>query len=234
MQLKDYVDEVLRLEGEKDALVADLARAQRMLQQQQQQQQQQVPGMAPSFNGAGGREQGEEEQLFELLLLRDQAQAAATRLRARLEELFGPGASDPGATRGSGGGGERPASSRRPRPDAPSSAGPDAAAATVRRAVSGGGSSSATGGGGGLAKLSRREAELFSTVNNLRASLERAMAENTPTTRFVQVCPVARTPHTSFSLVGGWLWCLYKGSHAMMTPQYFELVARGSCGLAAP
>jgi hypothetical protein len=165
------VDEVLHLEGERDALAAELQRAQQTLQQQQQQQL-----IAPA---AGSEQQPQratqEQQLFELQLQRDQAQAALGRLRARLDDLFGPGASDPGAARP-----HHQQQQQRPRSEAPGGGGADAPPATARRASSG-----AVAGGGGV-KLSGREAELLSTVDNLRAALERAMAGSTPTTRFMQ------------------------------------------------
>jgi len=148
---------VLRLEGEKDALAAELQTAQHQLQQQQPIDQ---PGADANAAAAASL-----QQLFELQLQRDQAHAAVQRLRSRLEELFGQGAADPSA---------QPAAGR--------STKPTAAAGTGKR---GGGGTA--GGVGGAAKLSGREAELLSTVDNLRAALERAMAGSTPTTRFMQV-----------------------------------------------
>lgn len=192
-QLKEYVDEVLRLEGEKDALAMQLQLAQRAAQQHQQRQ-----PIAADGAGASPRQ----EQLFELQLQRDQARAAAERLKRRLEELFGAGASDPsagapavqaaaggaadagtgaagellGGRQGQEGGGLGGSSSGR-------RVAPAGGAGTGGRLGGTGGSSSGNG-----AKLSGREAELLSTVNNLRAALERAMAGSTPTTRFMQVC----------------------------------------------
>jgi hypothetical protein len=134
-KLKDYVEEVLRLEGEKDALAVELQVAQQALQQQQQQQQ-------PAEQTDQLQKQ---QQVFELQLQRDQAVAAAQRLRMRLEDLFGPGAADPLAAA------NRPAASKAAPPG----------------------------------RLTGREAELLSTVDNLRAALERAMASSTPTSRFM-------------------------------------------------
>jgi hypothetical protein len=170
-QLKDYVDEVLRLEGEKDALAAALQQAQRALSQQLE------PGAGAGFGappppGAAGSEAG--AQLFEARLQRDQAHAAAHRLKLRLEELFGLGAADPGA---------QPGLQDRQRPQA-------------------GGRPRGTGPGG-AGRLSAREAELLSTVDNLRAALERAMAGSTPTARFLQVGALSRRRRG-----GAWFICL--------------------------
>lgn len=170
------MQEVLRLETENDALSAQLAAAQREAAAAAAQRGAPAAGASQQAGdlGASG-DLAQREALFEARLQRDQAQAAAARLRRRLEELFGAGAADPSASAPAAAGAN------------PSAAGSGRAAAAAGAAAKGssGGVGAVSGGGG--QKLSGREAELLSTVDNLRAALERAMAGSTPTTRFMQV-----------------------------------------------
>ncbi|KAF8064552.1 hypothetical protein HT031_003352 [Scenedesmus sp. PABB004] len=140
-KLKDYVERVLALEGERDELALQLE----ALKQRQGQ-----PPQRPAV--------GQEDDLLELRLQKEQAVAAAARLRRQLSELFDADAgADVGPTSTDGGGGGRAAGRR-----------------------------SGSGAGGGAGKLGAREAELLSTVANLKAALERAMACSTPNSRFMQ------------------------------------------------
>jgi hypothetical protein len=82
VQLKDYVEQVLQLHAEKDELMLQLE----LLQHKQQQQQQQQPTTAVGLDS--GAESAMEQQLLELRLQKEQAVAAAVRLKQQLQELF--------------------------------------------------------------------------------------------------------------------------------------------------
>lgn len=102
LQLKDYVEQVLQLQAEKDELMLQLE----LLKQQQ-----------PA--GAAGAP-ADQQQLLQLRLQKEQAVAAAVRLKQQLAELFqaagvvGDGMQVAAASTSSGGAGEeagnRPAS----------------------------------------------------------------------------------------------------------------------------
>ena len=105
-------------------------------------------------------------------LARDQAEAQASRLKARLEELFGQSGADI-TTAGAGG-------------------------APARRALAGSTSS---------AVMSAREAELMSTVANLKTALEKATASSVPTTKYMAVRGGSDAGRTAFALmtdIPGW------------------------------
>ena len=93
--------------------------------------------------------------MFQVRLARDQAEAQAARLKARLEELFGQSGADVTSATGAGpaGGGRR------------------------------GTGAAATGSN----VMSAREAELMSTVANLKTALEKATASSVPTTKYMAV-----------------------------------------------
>lgn len=86
-------------------------------------------------------------------LARDQAESQATRLRARLEELFGQAGADLSSV---------PPGGR-------------------------GGASSRAGGSAASGVVSAKEAELMSTVANLKTALEKATAGSVPTTKYMAV-----------------------------------------------
>lgn len=90
-QLKDYVEQVLQLQADKDQLLMQLE----LLKHQQEQQQQQPRTDASS---SSSNSIAVEQQLFELRLQKEQAVAAAARLKQQLAELF------PAATAGAAGG----------------------------------------------------------------------------------------------------------------------------------
>jgi hypothetical protein len=97
LQLKDYVEQVLQLQADKDSLLVQLE----VLQHQQKQRQQQEPS-------AGTADAALEQQLLELRLQKEQAVAAAVRLKQQLRELFqeataGSVAADGAAADGEGG-----------------------------------------------------------------------------------------------------------------------------------
>ncbi len=185
MQLAQYVQRVMALEQERDELTVRLQRAQQIQQPQQSQSPQQPPrqqqqrpqpsATATTTSGSNASSLAAQQELFELRLQRDQAQASVRRLRERITELFGPTAVD------------------EPQMVSPS--------AGAKRSGSGGGVS----GGGGIKRqksAQQREADLLSTVNQLKSALERAMTSTTPNTRFMQVSLV-RSPqdgcsHNSF------------------------------------
>jgi hypothetical protein len=226
LQLKDYVEKVLQLEAEKDALQLQLE----SLKQQQHQHQQQDPrqhaaqkasrlGTSSSSSEANSSEAGlaKEQELFELRLQKEQAVAAVARLKQQLLDLFGPDADRPSGFQatleaaagliGSSGGsrtldigagadiGSSNSSSRLgsaaggidAAPTNSSSASGASMGGTNRMRRSAAGSASGSGANSAAGKLSGREAELLTTVANLKAALERAMACSTPNTRFMQV-----------------------------------------------
>jgi hypothetical protein len=189
-QLKDYVEKVLSLEDQCEQLRQQLATLQR--QQQQQPPKQQQPEDAHK----------QQQQLFELRLQRDSAQAAVKRLEQHLLALFGEQAAGTAGSAAAGAGSRRPGSA------SGVAAGTGAAAAAgeagggggasrdapppARRTAAGGDTSrrasEAGGSSGGAAKASSvREMELLSTITNLKAALERAMASSTPTSKYMQV-----------------------------------------------
>jgi hypothetical protein len=158
-----------------------------------------------------------EQELFELRLQKEQAVAAVVRLKQQLLDLFGAdtdrssgmhstleaaagllgssGGSRPldtgteiGSSRlGSAAGGIDAASTHS------SSASGAALGGTNRMRRSAAGSAAGSGANSAAGKLSGREAELLTTVANLKAALERAMACSTPNTRFMQVSAVMRS-----------------------------------------
>lgn len=79
LQLKDYVEQVLQLQADKDSLIVQLE----LLQHQQKQQQ-----LQPQAAAAGAADAAPEQQLLELQLQKEQAVAAAVRLKQQLRELF--------------------------------------------------------------------------------------------------------------------------------------------------
>jgi hypothetical protein len=231
MQLKDYVEKVLQLEAEKDALQLQLE----VLKHQQQQQPPaaQHPSRlaaataaaaAAGSSGSSEAELAKEQELFELRLQKEQAVAAAARLKQQLFDLFGTDAGHlsslyatleaaaglassngsrtldigSGVDIGSSNSSSRVASSAGGIDAAPthgSASGSMSANASLggtnrmRRSAAGSASGGAAGVGAAAGKLSGREADLLTTVANLKAALERAMACSTPNTRFMQVGP---------------------------------------------
>ncbi|GAX75484.1 hypothetical protein CEUSTIGMA_g2927.t1 [Chlamydomonas eustigma] len=131
--IKKYVDRNLELEKEVQQLRLQL-------------QSSQPRAAASSAPTDSSRHQHESEELFQVRLARDVAEAQVARLKSRLDELFGPRA---GAT---GGGASRRVT---------------------------GSSSSAP------ALMSAREAELMSTITNLKLALEKATAGTVPNTKYM-------------------------------------------------
>jgi hypothetical protein len=234
LQLKDYVEKVLQLEADKDALQLQLESLKHQHQQQQQQDSRQhaaqkASRLGPTTSSSSSEAYSEaglakDQELFELRLQKEQAVAAVARLKQQLLDLFGPDADRPsgfqatleaaaGLIGGSGGsrtldigtgadiGGSNSSSrlgSAAGGVDAApthssshgglnSSAGGAALGGTNRMRRSAAGSASGSGANSSAGKLSGREAELLTTVANLKAALERAMACSTPNTRFMQV-----------------------------------------------
>jgi hypothetical protein len=237
LQLKDYVEKVLQLEADKDALQLQLESLRHQHQQQQQQQQdtrqhavQKASRLGPTTSSSSSEDNSEaglakEQELFELRLQKEQAVAAAARLKQQLLDLFGPDADRPsgfqatleaaaglvsssgGSSRtldigtgadiggsnsssrlGSAGGGIDAAPTHSSSHSGlNSSASGVALGGTNRMRRSAAGSASGSGANSAAGKLSGREAELLTTVANLKAALERAMACSTPNTRFMQV-----------------------------------------------
>jgi hypothetical protein len=81
LQLKDYVEQVLQLQADKDELVLQLG----LVKQQQHQQQAQQQADAA---GASSAAAASEQELLQLRLQKEQAVAAAVRLKQQLAELF--------------------------------------------------------------------------------------------------------------------------------------------------
>lgn len=126
---------------------------------------QQAGGAGAGASGAAGSSQEVTPELYEARLARDQAQAQVKRLKERVDDLTAQLQQATGtATGGSGGG------------------------ASTRRGgkVSGGGSGGGAGAGSGVISAAR-EAELLSTITSLKAALERATANTTPTSKYMQV-----------------------------------------------
>eukprot|EP00878_Enallax_costatus_P003415 GHUV01003625.1.p1 GENE.GHUV01003625.1~~GHUV01003625.1.p1 ORF type:complete len:1706 (+),score=714.87 GHUV01003625.1:54-5120(+) len=180
-KLKEYVEKVLQLEAEKDALGLQLE----ILRHQQQRH-------TPSANSNCDATLAQEQEVFELRLQKEQAVAAAARLKQQLQDLFGPEAAEnAGSSRWA------PATAA-PLVAGSSTSGVDAGPGTVAAngksasgdAVGAGSvrgvvrSRSSSSGGGG--KSSGREAELLTTVANLKAALERVMSCSTPNTQYMQ------------------------------------------------
>lgn len=184
VQLKEYVEKVLQLEAEKDALMLQLETLRHQLQQH-------TPSAANSSDAALVQEQ----ELFELKLQREQAVAAAARLRQQLHDLFGPEAAEDmvdSSSLDTATAAAVAADSSRGADD--TGPGPGAAngklGASDAAAAGGGGrgrarSRSSTGSAAG--KSSGREAELLTTIANLKAALERVMSCSTPNTKYMQV-----------------------------------------------
>ena len=101
-----------------------------------------------------------DSEMFQLRLAKDQAVAQADRLKSKLDELLASTA----AAGGGGGGG--------------AAAAPSSSRGAAGRAGSG-------GGGGGV--MSAKEAELLSTVANLKAALEKSTAGAVPNTKYMAV-----------------------------------------------
>jgi hypothetical protein len=190
MQLKDYVERVLELENQCEQLEQQLQSA------QQQQQQQTISRPA----GTSGKDHGEQQQqqVFELQMQARTAEAKARRLEAHIMQLFGPdaaaevGGEEPGA-----GPGDRTLGSSRGM--AAQDGGGDTGIGAGATSFSGGGvdvKRRSTSGSGHMkqqGKLNGREVELLSTITNLKAALERAMASSTPNTKYMQVRQLGRT-----------------------------------------
>jgi hypothetical protein len=248
LQLKDYVEKVLQLEADKDALQLQLELLKHQQQQQQEPQHQQPAAQKASRLGgttttttttsssSSSNEAGlaKEQELFELRLQKEQAVAAVARLKQQLLDLFGPDTDrlsglqatleaaaglasssgsrtldvGAGADVGSSTSSSRLGSAAGGRDAAPthSSASGAVLGGTNRMRRSAAGSASGSGAGAAAAgKLSGREAELLTTVANLKAALERAMACSTPNTRFMQVD--TRNVSLRASLLADMWWC---------------------------
>lgn len=160
LQLPEWVQRLTDLEEERDRLQLQLQALQRAQQQQQE-------GSGANTSSSGGAAGAGEQQLFELRLQRDQAQAAARRLRARISELFGPEAADD---------------------NAPAVAGPGPSSTGARGGGGGTQQQRSANTGAAAKQASAREAELLATVTSLKDALEKAMAMSTPTSKFMQVC----------------------------------------------
>lgn len=85
VQLKDYVEQVLQLQSDKDELLIKL-----VVLQQRQQQQQAGAASAAADNSASGDAalEQQQQQVLELRLQKEQAVATVVRLKQQLQELF--------------------------------------------------------------------------------------------------------------------------------------------------
>lgn len=73
-------------------------------------------------------------------------------------------------------------------------------AASTACGIRGVAKSRSSSGGAGAGKISGREAELLTTVANLKAALERVMSCSTPNTQYMQVCRNSQLPYGILSL----------------------------------
>jgi hypothetical protein len=87
LQLKDYVEQVLQLQSDKDELVLQLELVKQQ-QQRQQQAQQQPAGAAGTSSTSSAAAAASEQELLQLRVQKEQAVAAAVRLKQQLAELF--------------------------------------------------------------------------------------------------------------------------------------------------